>query len=160
MFSCLALNGDCNARAAQDMAGIAETDLNIWLDSNRLAILNSLACRDRIVDILVVEQTTGAAATAVSELAFVFMNTSRVGEHDSYQIAGRVGAVDRTSKPASNQIGEVAAVVRMSVAQKYSIDRSWIKWENRIARSPFVAPPHFYSTIQQESRRTRFDQMH
>ena len=67
------------------------------------------------------------------------LNLSGIFEHDAGEVARREGAVNITSKTVLNEIGKIAAVIDMRVAEDRGIDCFRIVMKSPIALSHFIA---------------------
>jgi len=86
----------------------------------------------------------------VDKLDVRFLNVPRIPQHDAAQIAGGVGAEDMPAKAVFDQIGNVAAVIYVSMGKNEDVDTGWIKGKRAVALEGFLSLALKETAVEQD----------
>ncbi len=78
------------------------------------------------------------------------LNLGGVLEHDASQVTGGEGAVNISLKPLAAEIGQVATMVDVSVAENDCVDRLWVEGKSPVALNGFPAFSLIQTTFQEK----------
>ncbi len=88
------------------------------------------------------------------------LDVRRIHEHDTAQITRGEGAIDIARITLLDEIGQIARVIHVRVAQDDSVNLPWIKRETAIARRGFLAMALEQATFEQQLFAVDFEQIH
>ena len=108
------------------MPGVHERRFHPLHDVKRRAVVHRLELGEGaehvagVVDRL--DLRLALVALAVEVVRVFVLNLRGVAEHDGCEGAGRPCAVDRSGEPAAHEVGQVAAVIDVRVAENHRVD--------------------------------------
>ena len=147
------------------MARVDEADLHVRVDGDGFVVFDADAVIDRVVNIRALVEGARRGPTAVTggdagDLGLALLDARGVLQHDGDQVARRRGAVDRPREALADEIGQVAAVVDMGMAEQHRIDIRRRERELPIAFVHFLALPEHQPAIEQDACIGGFDEVH
>ena len=95
-----------------------------------------------------------------NEERVLFLNMRRVQEHDGAQIARGARAMNRSAITLFHEIGQVARVVNVRVAQYHRINLPRVKWKRTIPLRSLFAMTLKQAAFQQQPPAIDFQQIH
>src|SRR5207248_11224404 len=98
-------------------------------------------------------------ADGAGDAGVLLLDAGRVGEHHVGQVAGGGGAVDRAVEALADEVGQVAAVVDVGVAEYDRIHVTRVKGKLRRGLR-FRPPAGGEAAVQQNCAAGGFDQVH
>jgi len=99
-------------------------------------------------------------AFVIEIVGVFFLNLGRVGQHDGDQIPRCRRAIDRPLESLPHQVGQVAAVIDVSVAQHDGLNVLRSKRKLPIPLKRLPAPALVQSAIQEQLLAIHLDQVH
>jgi magnesium transporter len=125
-----------HGRAAQDVAGIRERELDPGCDLRGLGVsgrVEKFKCGWHILlgvqRFLELHFTTALAGTPYIVGMVVFLDVRTVREHDGAELARGRRAPDRSRKALGHQAGQQAAMVDVRMAEHHDVDRGGLETE-------------------------------
>ena len=149
-----------NHRRAEQVAGVHERRLQSAADVERRVVGHRLQAQQRPVHVAAIVQRLdlrlALVALAVEIGGVFFLNLGGVAEHDGGQGARGRRAVDRAGEALLDQVGQVAAVVDVGVAEQHRVDVSRAEGKLAVAarlsaRRPWNRPQSSSSDCPQAS---------
>jgi hypothetical protein len=134
------------------MPGIGEAYLDRVADCSGLAIRNRDTAGERLRHIVARERRSAGTRSGneLIDVRIFFLDASRIGEHDTDKRAGGGRAVDRASKPLTEQSRDIAAVIEMSVAEQQSIEGRGVEGEDPASVPDRIAGPSLDDTAVEQ----------
>ena len=80
----------------------------------------------------------------------LFLNLGRIGEHDGEQVARRRRAVDGPAEALAKEIGQVAAMVDVGMAEDDCVDVPGREGEMLVALARLLTPPLEQAAVQKQ----------
>src|SRR5437588_9347746 len=147
------------------MPGITEGDGNTIGDQKRPAIVDGDELADRLFGI-------GVAVERFDRRKILFgpllgnvlrvsaLNFRRIDQHDAGQIARGIGAVNISIISLAAEIGKIAAMIDVRMAEYHRVESARIKGEVAIALHRFVAPTLKQSALEEDLLAIDFEKVH
>ena len=149
---------------AEDVAGIAERDVDPGEDGGTRVVAQRTHLRHRILDVVARVQRQGfwfsRLALSIGALGVVFRQRGGVEQHDRHQLGGGLLGEDRAAETARHQLRDAADVVDVRVAGHQRIDRLGIEREGFEVRRLHLAAALLHAAIEQDALAGGLDQVH
>jgi hypothetical protein len=146
------------------MAGVHERYLQAAADFRRRVIRDRPQLDERAIDVAAVVERLDLRLTAFAPAIEIdrvfFLDLRRVAEHHRRKGARGRRAVDRAAEALTHEIGEIAAVVEVGMAQDDAVDVARPKWEVLVAAPAFGTMTLEQPAIEQQRLAARLDLMH
>src|SRR5205823_14833603 len=87
------------------------------------------------------------------------LDAGRVGEHDAHEVARRGGTVDGAFVTLADQVGQVAAVVDVGVAEDDGVQGRGVKGEVGVAFAGLAARAQVQAAVHQDAAAAGLDKV-
>src|SRR5262249_33406564 len=146
------------------MAGVYETHLHARKEIVGPIIRHRVELSHRPVRVLTrverLDERLAGFTFLVEVLGVFLLNFAGIGHHDRGEVARRGRAVDGAVKALPDEVGQVAAVIDVRVAQDEGIYLSGAEWKMAVALARLVAFALVEAAVEQHTAAGGLDQVH
>jgi hypothetical protein len=147
-------------RRTKDVPGVLEPEADAGADFLHLAVGDQDALLQCLLHVGTGGERLFAPAQDTQHKGVLLLDAGRVGQHQGQEIARGRRAVDRPGEALADQVGQVAAVVDVGVAEQDGVDVRRAEGEGLVAPVTFGSGAEDQPTVEQEPQAAGLDQVH